>query len=247
MKRALVISNGIGAERAFPNREDVCFEVAQVGPDFSVDLAGYDILIAPNGTDHVALYRMRQQIRNFLEAGNSLLCFCGWFLDWVPGNRWIHDNSKPTRDVRHFVGEDQLGLLDEVNLTALDHNRHGISGWWACGFIEPAPGATVLIKDTWDRALVVVDTVTTNGLMILTASGPLGDYSHRGRGTSPLSCLYDNVIRHCANREGANWKGANWEGVNWEGEAPAEPLSAQVTAGASPIQFISHAEDGGVS
>lgn len=192
--KALVISNGIGSVSAYPDRDDMKFDVAPVSADFALTLDDYDLLIAPNGTDHVALYRQRHAIHEFLTAGKSVFCFCGWFLDWIPGNRWVHDNSLPTKDMRHFAGDDPDQLLAGVDLSMLDHNRHGISGWWACGYIEPAPGANVLVKDTWGRAVIVADQATTPGFLFLTASGPVGDYSRYGYGESPASRLYENAI-----------------------------------------------------
>ena len=194
MLKALVVSNDIGAEQAYPSSSDVEYATVQIGPDFCLDLTGFDLLVVPNGTDHVALFRNREKIREFLNDGKLLFCMCGWFLDWVPGNRWIHDNSKATRDVRHFPGVDVFNLLHGVDLSKLDHNSHGISGWWTCGYIKPADGAQVLIHDTWGRALVVVDDSTTRGLMFLTASGPVGDYSRYGD-TRPVGQMYENLIR----------------------------------------------------
>jgi hypothetical protein len=204
--RALVIANGIGSEEAYPAREGLSIDVAEVGPGFAPDLSGYDLLIAPNGTDHVALFRIRDDIRAFLDRGGSLFCFCGWFLDWIPGHRWIHDNSHPTREMRHHPGDDPSGLLCGVELKELDFNKHGISGWWACGYIEPAAGADVLVRDSWGRALVVSDETTTNGFLFLTASGPVGDYSRYGY-TGPLQILYDNILSH-ARRRAAHRQGA---------------------------------------
>jgi len=199
MLKAMVISNGIGAEDAYLSNSEVEFETVQIGPGFAIDLTGYHLLVIPNGTDHVALFRNRDRIREFLDQGNMLFCFCGWFLDWVPGNRWIHDNAKATRDVRHFAGENYLNLLAGVDLAKLDHNAHGISGWWSCGYIEPANEAKALIHDTWGRALVVVDDVTTRGLMFLTASGPVGDYGRFGD-TGPIGQIYENLIRFAVSR-----------------------------------------------
>lgn len=201
MLRGLVVSNGIGGETAYPSDRHIRFDVVPIGEAFDLSLAGYDLLVAPNGTDHVALYRQRHTIAASLDAGGALLCCCGWFLDWVPGNRWIHDNSHPTREMRHVVGVDRHGLLRGVDLSQLDHNRHGISGWWACGYIEPAAQADVLIRDTWGRAVVVLDAQTTRGTMLLTASGPLGDYSRYGVAAGPTQVLYDNFLNHLAARQ----------------------------------------------
>ena len=199
MLKALVVSNGIGAEEAYPSIPEIEYVTVQIGPGFKIDVEGFNVLVVPNGTDHVALYRNREAIKEFLDRGHLLLCFCGWCFDWVPGNRWIHDNTKATKDVRHFAGNDRWNLLEGVDLAELDHNRHGISGWWACGYIEPAKVATPLIYDTWNRALVVVDDRTTNGCMILTASGPVGDYRRYGD-AGAIGQLYENVVRFAVMR-----------------------------------------------
>jgi hypothetical protein len=194
MLRGLVVANGIGSELAFPSEARIHYDIVEIDEHFQLSLNGYDLLIAPNGTDHVALYRQRHLIRDFLNAGNALLACCGWFLDWVPGNRWLHDNSHPTRAMRHAIGLDRHGLLRNVDLSRLDHNRHGISGWWACGYIEPATCADVLIHDTWGRAIVVLDSNSTRGTMLLTASGPLGYASHDGVEAEPTQVLYENFL-----------------------------------------------------
>ncbi len=197
--KALVIDNGLGSIDAFPPHEQITFDSVTTGPGFAPDLLPYDILIVPNGADHVAMFRIREQVRQFLDAGKVVFCFCGWFMDWLPGNRWIHDNTKLTRDMRHFARNDPHGILEDVDLAQLDHNSHGISGWWACGYIETANPNSVIIADTWGRAIMVADETTTNGLMFLTASGPLGDYS-RGRSKSVISTLYHNLLRHTLQR-----------------------------------------------
>ena len=198
MLTALVISNGIGAADAYQSNTDIRYDVAEVGPGFRLDLDGYDILLVPNGADHVAMLSVRDDVRAFLERGGALFCFCGWFTNWIPGNRWIHDNRHPTREVRHHLGTDRHGLFAGVDLAKFDHNRHGISGWWACGYIEPAAGADAVLLDTWDRALVVLDETTTPGLILATASGPLGDFGSYGGGA--LAAVYDNLLRHVASR-----------------------------------------------
>jgi hypothetical protein len=195
---ALLISNGIaGLEQQFRSNDRVRYSIAEIGPDFDPELQGYDLVIAPNGTDHVALYRIRHKIKAFLDAGGTLFCFDGWFSDWIPGNRWIMDNSKKTIDIRYLLGEDPDGLGKLFSIADLNFS-HGISGWWACGYIEPAPSATVLIADTWGRALAVIDRVSTKGLIVMTASGPLADYSYAttddDRSTKAMTDLYQAML-----------------------------------------------------
>ncbi len=177
MLDAVVISNAIiGLDRMFASNDRVCYRFAHVTPDFSVDLTGADLLVVPNGCDHVAMLAIKQTVRDFLDAGGTLFCFDGWFTDWVPGNQWRMDNSKPSRDVRYHVPTDRHRLMDGVRLDDLQFN-HGISGWWSVGYIDASPNADVILADTWNRPIVVLDESTTNGRIVLTASGPLGDFA----------------------------------------------------------------------
>jgi hypothetical protein len=175
MIKALVISNGIeGLEKLYQSNHLVQYSWARIDRHFHPSFDEYDVLIVPNGTDHVAMYRIRHLVAEFLKQGKTLLCFDGWFTDWVPGNRWIMDNSKPSKEVRYLFKDDTYGFKDQFSLSDMNF-MHGISGWWACGYIEPAPRAQVLVQDTWGRALVVIDERSTNGRMLLTASGPLAE------------------------------------------------------------------------
>ncbi|HVZ41702.1 MAG TPA: hypothetical protein VHI13_20645 [Candidatus Kapabacteria bacterium] len=193
MLNAVVVDNGIhGLERMFRSGAPVRYRFERVGAAFAPDLSDADLLIVPNGSDHVAMYRARNAVRAFLERGGALFCFDGWFTDWVPGNRWVMDNSRATRDVRYSVRTDRHGLFNGVAIESLVRS-HGISGWWACGLIELASGADVVMEDTWGRAMIVVDRVSTPGTLILTASGPLGDVGFDGT-FGDLSRLYHNML-----------------------------------------------------
>ncbi len=200
MIQALVVSNGIGGVTYYKSNEIVRYDVVEVTRDFDPDLTPYDLLVVPNGSDHVAMLKIRDKVRAFLDAGKVVMCFDGWFTNWLPGNRWIHDNTKATKDVRHFIKTDRYRLLEGVDLKKFDHEKHGMSGWWACGYIECPPGADVVVEDTWNRPLVVLDEVTTNGVMFLTASGPLGDFTFYGD-PDGISRLYKNALRHIARRQ----------------------------------------------
>ncbi len=177
MLDAVVISNAIiGLDRMFASNDRVRYRFAHVTPDFSVDLTGVDLLVVPNGCDHVAMLSIEDTVRDFLARGGTLFCFDGWFTDWMPGNQWRMDNSKPSREVRYHVETDRHGLMDGVDMDELQFN-HGISGWWSCGYIDTADGADVVLADTWNRPVIVLDEVTTPGRIVLTASGPLGDFA----------------------------------------------------------------------
>lgn len=199
MMKAAVISNGIEAiETLYQSNQEISYDFLEVTKHFDPDLWPYDILIAPNGTDHVALFRIRKKVADFLAAGKTVLCFDGWFTDWIPGNQWVMDNTKRTIDIRYFIKDDPFGITKDFSAEELTFS-HGISGWWACGYIEAAAKATVILEDTWGRPLVVVDDKTTNGLMVLSASGPLADVSYAttddDKAYKAMADLYRGILR----------------------------------------------------
>ena len=195
MLRALLISNGIaGLENYYVSNELVEYTICLVTRGFNPDLDSYDLLVVPNGADHVAMLKIKDKVRDFLDQGKALVCADGWFTGWVPGNQWVMDNQLPTREVRYQPGPDRHGLLRGFDLNELIFS-HGISGWWACGYLRAAPGAEVLLADTWQRPVLVLDEVSTRGRMLLSASGPMADVGQAGRPDSALVTLYRNFLR----------------------------------------------------
>lgn len=199
---AVVVSNGLqGLDGMFPDDARARYRVVATSAAFDPDFSGADLVVVPNGSDHVAMQRAAAAVRRHLDAGGALFCFDGWFTPWVPGNRWVMDNSRPTRDVRYRVRTDRHGLLAGVPLDHLNFS-HGMSGWWACGYIEPAPGADVLLEDTWGRPVVVLDEATAAGPMLLTASGPLANVAW-GDEHAGLLTFYHNLVDHVSARRAA--------------------------------------------
>lgn len=195
MLHALLISNGlVGLDNYYVSNELVHYTTCLITRDFAPDLLTYDLLVVPNGSDHVAMLKIKNQVRAFLDAGKALVCCDGFFTAWVPGNQWRMDNSRRTLDVRYTPSPDRHGLLQGLDLDELNFS-HGMSGWWSCGYIEAAPGTDVLLADTWQRPIVVLDEVSTAGRMLLTASGPLADVTYAGQADSALVGLYRNFIR----------------------------------------------------
>lgn len=202
MLQAALIDNGVqGTSDYFVDRGELRFRRERIGAGWAPDFSYDDVLVVPNGSDHVALYRARASVAQLLARGGTVLCFCGFFTPWLPGSVWVHDNSRPNREVRYHVVNDALGLLDDVAIDTLDTNAHGISGWWACGGIQTARESSVVLADTWHRPVLVADTRSTPGLIIATASGPLGDADPSADAGSGLTRLYRNVMRAAAARQ----------------------------------------------
>ncbi|AWM32480.1 hypothetical protein [Hymenobacter nivis] len=194
MLQALLISNGLqGLEKYFVSNEWAHYTTCLITKDFDPELLPYDLLVVPNGSDHIAMLKIKDKVRAFLDAGRALVCCDGFFTAWVPGNQWVMDNSRRTMDVRYSSVTDRHHLLDNLDLDQLNFS-HGMSGWWACGYIQAAPGADVLLADTWQRPIVVLDEVSTGGRMLLTASGPLADITYAGQSDTALVALYRNFI-----------------------------------------------------
>ena len=57
----LVISSGMGGEKSYQNRDDIEISGAATDTRWEQQLAEYDLLIAPNGTENVDLFRKREQ------------------------------------------------------------------------------------------------------------------------------------------------------------------------------------------
>lgn len=198
MLKALVIHNHIeGLTPLFQSQEKVRYDFAYTTADFDPDLTPYDLLIVPCGSDQIAMLKIKEKVKAFLEAGQTLFCFDGWFTDWIPGSQWVMDNTRKTIDIRYFLRSDRHQLLKDVALDSLIFSN-GISGWWACGYIEAAPEAEVLLEDTWQRPIMVLDETTTPGKIILTASGPLSDKTYAttddAKSEQDIARLYQNLI-----------------------------------------------------
>lgn len=204
MLHVAVIHNGVeGTERYFDGTPGVRYRFERIRTAWTPDFASDDVIIVPNGADHVALYRARLAIRGVLDRGGVVVCGCGFFTPWVPGMQWFHDNSHPNRLVRYDLVCDPLRLLEGVNIDALATNEHGISGWWACGYIDATVRESVVLADTWNRAVLVADTCSTRGLIIASASGPLGEFGDNGA-LGAATRLYRNILGAARFREAAH-------------------------------------------
>jgi len=191
---ALIDSGVYGTTQYFAETPEVRYRIERIRNHWQPDFSADDLVVVPNGANHVALYEVRGSIRTFLDRGGTLACFCGFFTPWIPGNQWVHDNRQPLKAVRYRARSDPLGLLEGVDIDQLTFESHGISGWWACGEIITDHPDSVLLEDNFGRVIMVADTTSTLGLIIATASGPLGDPDPSAP-SQGIAKLYRNIIR----------------------------------------------------
>ncbi|PKP50316.1 MAG: hypothetical protein CVT95_02660 [Bacteroidetes bacterium HGW-Bacteroidetes-12] len=202
--KAAIISNGLeGLHYYYKSNKTISYSIIEITRDFNPYFSSFDLLIIPNGSDHIALYKIKNKIHQFLDEGKTLFCFDGWFTNWLPGSRWVMDNSKKTIDIRYKIKSDRRNLFKNVNIDGLIFSK-GISGWWACGYIIPATDAEILLEDTWNRAIIILDETTTNGIIIATASGPLADITYQttndNNSMNDISILYKNLLEFIQNK-----------------------------------------------
>ena len=199
MLRAAVVDNGIhGLRSLFVSSPEVRFRFECITGDWRPDFSGDDVVIVHNGSNHVALYDARAAIRTVLDRGAAVLCFCGCFTPWLPGTCWVHDNTRPNRELDYHVVDDPMGLMLGVDPARLSTESHGIRGWWACGELITAQPQSVVLADQWKRAALVADTSSTPGLIIATASGPLGQSDPSAPDDDGPRRLFRNIIRAVA-------------------------------------------------
>ena len=196
-----VLDNGIGYIPEAYGPERLAGHAVTIIPSLefgSANLNDYDIFIAPNGTDHEALYRNRHIVRAFLDNGGALLCFCGWHRDWIPGSRWRMQMNISLRTYEITFPDPDHPLLKGVRIEEVNINN-GKRGFWTCGHIEAAEGAEVLMVNNLNEPVMIADRKTTPGLIIATASGPLPGFSDDAEGERPHSfdILFDNILRYC--------------------------------------------------
>ncbi len=202
--KAAVISNAIeGIENYFVGNEKIEYEFIEVSKDFNPNLQSYDLLIVPNGSDNIAMAKIKNKVADFLNNEKSLFCFDGWFTDWIPGNQWIMNNELKSIDLRYSIKSDPYNLFENVDINELIYN-HKISGWWACGYIQTSPNAIIVMEDTWQRPIIAIDETTTKGTIVMTASGPLGNGgaipTEEKSNENALTQLYRNMVEMVYNK-----------------------------------------------
>ena len=202
MINAAVVNSGVhGSKSGFKDNDQIKYTYLDITKNFNPDLSSFNLLLTGNPTDHVALYKIKDKIADFLDAGNSLFCFSGWYTNYIPGNRWVMERDIKSIDIRYFKESDKNNLLDGVNIDELIF-MNGISGWWACGHIEASPNAEILLVDILNRPIMILDEQTTNGTIICTSGGPLNGRKSKNEENLPaVNVLYNNLIDYIYKKQ----------------------------------------------
>ena len=202
MINAAVVNSGVhGSKNGFKDNDQIKYTYLDITKNFNPDLSSFNLLLTGNPTDHVALYKIKDKIADFLDAGKSLFCFSGWYTNYIPGNRWVMERDIKSIDIRYYKESDKNNLLDGVNIDELIF-MNGISGWWACGHIEASPNAEILLVDILNRPIMILDEQTTNGTIICTSGGPLNGRKSKNEENLPaVNVLYNNLIDYIYKKQ----------------------------------------------
>ena len=198
-----VLDNGIGYIPEIYNAEKYPAHSFTIIPALSLeqaDLSEYDMFIAPNGTDHVALFRNREKIQELLDRGGAVLCFCGWTTDWIPGSTWEMQYNIPLRTYEVTFPDPDHPLLQGVRINEVNISN-GKRGFWVCGHINAAPDAEILMVNNLNEPVMILDERSTAGTIVATASGPLPGSGEEGAGEPhSFDILFENILQRCEAR-----------------------------------------------
>ena len=152
------------------------------------DLAPYDALIFPRGTDLEIVYPARQKIADFLHLGRIVISFGEVTSEWLPGCRW--DGVKPEDD-----GPLEIRSYHPIftRLKAEDLHWHkGATGWCCHGhFIAPAE-AEILATNLLGDPVMYIDRNSTNGIIL--AASQLDAVCHLFHGIRGADILFENML-----------------------------------------------------
>jgi len=137
------------------------------------DLSRFRGLIVGTNIDQEHLYRHREVIERFLDAG-KVLVFSGHLSQpWLPGAgmfvaRPIHHHLDYSLTVVQPAHPVFAGVADE-DITY----QRGVSGFFSRGHNPPPAGATVVVTLPGGEAAVYEDRVSTRGVMLVHAGNDM--------------------------------------------------------------------------
>jgi hypothetical protein len=137
-------------------------------------LEPYDALIIPNNIDEEFLYRQRQRIADFLEAGRILISFAQPFLPWLPGQVLWQPSPLDIME-RTVLANDEHPIFKGVTEYDLNYRR-GVKGFFSRGYFEAPEHAEIVLRDNAGATVVYIDRSTTKGTILAGAGTDLLGY-----------------------------------------------------------------------
>ena len=150
-----------------------------------MDLQEYDVLLLTDFIDQEYLYKNKQKIESFLDAGNIVI-FCGHlFRQWLPGcGPFMPKRIHSHRDYYVRVTAPN-SIFAGVEIKDMVYNK-GVAGFFACGY-HPAPkGAQVLLASADGKPITYIDRNSTKGTILVHAGRNLFQYNGQNKTTDRI-------------------------------------------------------------
>lgn len=150
------------------------------------DLSRYALLVVPATADQEHLARHRGVIRDYLDGGGVLLFGGQLHRDWLPGASPFVPLPRPSLDAYRVAWLADHPIFAGVEPDDLTFRR-GVAGFFARGHHPLPPGAEVLVRLAGGEPVTYVDRTSTNGTILVHASGDLLGYDGADNTASRLS------------------------------------------------------------
>ena len=125
----------------------------------SADLSPYTGLIVSGRVDQELLYRERDKIRAFLDAGKTVVFSGQLFKEWLPGA----PGTVPV-NLAELGGTAAMAVGSHPILEGLSAEKLGAG--FVHGYNPTPPGAEVVVSLPGDRAVIYVDRTSTGGTIM---------------------------------------------------------------------------------
>lgn len=143
-----------------------------------VDLSRVSGLVVSSQVDQEFLYRHRDRVRAFLDAG-GVVAFSGHLSrQWLPGARCFRPKSIESHDDYTVVEANPHPVFQGVEMEDLTYHR-GVAGFFARGHHPPPDGSTTVLRFTSGEPVVYVDEVSTNGTIFAHSGNDLISFGRR--------------------------------------------------------------------
>lgn len=147
------------------------------------DLPGTEIqefagLVVSSQADQDFLYRHRERLRTYLDAGGVVVFSGHLSRQWLPGAGTFVPPRIDTPDDYTVVEARPHPVFEGVSTDDLTYQR-GVAGFFARGHNPPPDGATVLLRLRGGEPVVYVDHVTTEGTILVHSGNDLACLDRR--------------------------------------------------------------------
>jgi hypothetical protein len=161
-------------------------------PDFAdADLTPYDVLIVPSQLNKTMLLQNAEKIRNFADAGKTVVAFGPQPWEWLPNQKW---EERPT----NFWWWLDQGADSGLRVQNEDHPFYNYftladCTWHQHGVFWPPEHVTTLVSTVDGGSVLYIDEKSTKGTWVITTLDP--DYHYGSYFMPATERFLDNLFQ----------------------------------------------------